>query len=158
MPELTITHRHAVPDDASRIAPNLRPCDALEINLATGKPLLEVLQESLKVSHESFAIEESGELIALGGIAFVDIPSMCLVAGVPWLVGTEALPKHSKTLVSEGRKTVTRRETMCDLMTNYCHVGNTMHHEWLQRIGFTLMPSPVKRGVSKAHFFQFFRD
>lgn len=139
--------------DCLSLAPRLRPEDALELELASGKTPLEVLKESLEVSSECFAAEADGLVIAMGGCRYIEEMSV----GVPWLVGSPEILNHPVSLVAAGRVAVDRWGKNCSVLCNLTHAENHVHHRWLRHIGFSFMPDPWPMGPTRAPFLQFFR-
>lgn len=141
-------------EDASSLAPRLRQADARELTLAAGPDLTATLRASIANSAESWAAEQSGEVIALGGVTFIAGPQRL---GVPWMVGSDELLQHPVKLVREGRRFVSLWGRQCDTLTNFVHAENRAHIEWLKRIGFTMGPVFPEWGHGKAPFIQFHR-
>lgn len=145
--------RPGVHEDASTLAPRLRPQDALELTLSDGPDLASTLARSVAFSTDCWAAEEDGRVIALGGFGVAEGTAI----GIPWMVGSPEVTKYPVKLVSVGREAVARWEPLCEVMMNFSHAENRLHHRWLERIGFTLAKDPIPWGHAGAPFIQFYR-
>lgn len=123
----------------------------MELQESSGPDVEKTLLESVISSHECFAGAEDGKVIALGGV--------CLVGrtGIPWLVCSPEAVRHPVKLVAVGREAVSRWEPLCDVMVNFTHPANTVHHRWLERIGFRFSPHMVPVGPNRTPFKHFYR-
>lgn len=143
--------------DCHDLAPRLRPEDALELRLSSGKEPLQVLLDSFAFSSECFVAEEDGLVIAIGGFGTFLHGEKKTKVGVPWMVGSPEMMRHPVTMVAAGRVAVDRWDSQCECMCNLTHQDNTAHHRWLHHIGFEFMPDVVPTGPTKAPFLQFYR-
>lgn len=148
---MSVIIRPGTVQDAHSIAPRLREADRKEILLGWGEDVLGALVASVEASHECFAGELNGVPIALGGIVGRD------GGGFPWLVGSPECVRFPVKLTSAGIVAVARWEREFQVMCNYSHIDNTVHHAWLRNLGFSFMPDAVPYGPRQAPFFLFYR-
>jgi hypothetical protein len=123
--------------------------------LSAGPDLETTLLDSVLHSDECFAGVLEGRVIALWGISLLPLDGKQV--GVPWLVASPEALKFPMKLVGIGKEMVARWEHQCDYMTNLTHAENTVHHRWLDRIGFTFTPGTTPVGTHQAPFRQFYR-
>lgn len=137
--------------DALSLSPGLREEDRLELQEASGPDVEKALIEAVLSSFECFAGVEGEKVIAIGGL--------CLAGriGIPWLVCSPEAVRHPKKLVEVGREAISRWEHLCELMVNFTHPANTVHHRWIERIGFHFSPGMVPVGPNKTPFKHFYR-
>ena len=75
------------------LAPRLRALDVAEIEAASGRPVAEVLAESIDRALWSEALMIDGTVEAIGGLGAL---SMMFGPGVPWLVGSDLLTERKR--------------------------------------------------------------
>ena len=150
MSKLTI--RKGTVEDCISLAPRLRAEDVLELVLTMEGSLEEILTGSLAESYECYVGEAGGVVIAMGGIVLTDSP-----VGIPWLVGSPEVVQYPVALVRYGRSSVDRWLQVRPVLENFTWARNTVHHEWLRHIGFTLDPLQVPCGPHQEPFIHFSR-
>lgn len=120
--------------DAFRLAPRLRVADRNEVSASTdGKNELLVLLDCLEWSEWALAIcsTDDDELIALCGVAGAD-----RVTGIPWLLASDELVKHSITFLRCSYSIVMLMLAYYPILTNHVDARNTTHIRWLKWCGF----------------------
>lgn len=146
--------REALIEDASTIAPLLREADKNEIAASTGSSPVDAMMYSIMGSKEAFvACLPDGTPVALFGIGDDGVGY-----GVPWMVGTDDMIRFSKSLVKDARKWVDKKTTEYPMLYNYVDSRNTVHINWLRRIGFTVSEIPEYFAVSDVPFYLFTRS
>jgi len=100
------------------------------------------------------AEEEDGEVIALFGVAGASLLGEHGPVGSPWLLGSDKLDRHAKTLVRAGKKYVGLIHEKYPYLANYVDKRNTISKRWLRRLGFTIHP-PIPRGPMGMMFHRF---
>ena len=129
------------PQDIEHITANLRAADACELQAVYGLEvdLLHCLTLSVAVSDDVYvAVNAAGEPVALTGVASV---SLLGGLGCPWLLGTNALLRYPRDIVTHGRQLVRKWDSKYSHMFNYVDSRNTRSIAWLQRIGFVIPPA-----------------
>lgn len=141
--------------DIEYIAGNLRLADQQELIASRGQDgsFFQIVAEAVGVSTKAWAmVGEDLRPTAVFGVAPV---SLLHRAGSPWLLGTDALFGHARTLVVWGRWYVARmREMYPGGLHNYVDARNVLSVNWLKRIGFTIHP-PEPYGVEGQPFHLF---
>jgi hypothetical protein len=130
--------------DVQFIAENLRHADIEEIRSVRGDAdLLAVVRRSVEVSGEVWvAVSACGMPVALFGVA----PTEQEHVGSPWLLGTDAVPKHRRELVVDGRKLVARWNRKYHTLFNLVDARHAHARRWLRHLGFVEHPE-VKLGA-----------
>lgn len=127
--------------DIEHVAANLRAGDIQELQ-AVGGPefdLMRCLVLSVAVSDDVYVlVTAAGEPVGLTGVAPV---SLLGGLGCPWLLGTDALPRYPRDIVTLGRGLVRKWESRYSHLFNYVDARNTRSIAWLQHIGFTVSPA-----------------
>lgn len=149
--------------DARDLAPRLREADRRELQAAHNRhmTLQGILERSIAGSSLCWAAEEDGRVVMLFGVAGLSLLSGVPRAGsvgVPWMVGSDELRHHGKTLVSRGRYYVGKMHEEYAFLMNHVDARNSPSKRWLRRIGFVLYPAepygpkglPFHRFVRKA--------
>jgi len=144
-------------DDAAVIAPLLREADKREIAANSGLAPEVALKESYATSSEiRLACHSDGTPIAIFGIGPNPLQE---TMGIPWMVGTDELAKHSLPLVRDARKWVERQLSTYPILSNFVDSRNTTHLRWLRHIGFHIDETPKYIGVDPTvPFYQFIRS
>lgn len=138
-------------EDLEELAPILRQADREEIEAATGKDVLDVLKSSLEFSTLAWAGRVNGELLCVFGVGS---PSLASGIGIPWLLGSKAIDKYSRTFMRQTTPYMKRMKKLCPLMVNFVDARNTKSIEWLKRLGFTILDAEPW-GVSGLPFHKF---
>lgn len=133
-----VSYRRARPDDAVRLLADLRPADRAEMEATSDRPLIDTVLHSLTFSDLPLAAEHDGVLLCLFGVAPTHLLSG---TAAPWLLGTNALPPHRRTLLAEGRRFVRAALADYDRLENYVDARNRQSVGWLKRIGFDIAPA-----------------
>lgn len=142
----------ATVEHALYLIPRLRQADKDEIWAAHGvEPRWGVLA-SLAVSRDtSYTGLADGEPICLYGVAQ---PSLLVLAGRPWMVGTDDVPKHSLKFLRESREVVRQMKEKFPFMFNYVDARHADAIRWLRWLGFTVADA-APYGPDKLPFHRF---
>ena len=151
-----LTYRVATLDDAVSLSSRLRPEDATEVRLGTGRPAEEVLVESVAISEVAEAAVVDGVVIAIRGISLASLPGNAII-GVPWMLCSPDVLRWSKRMVKDAIEWVAHHGNTYHIMGNMVHAENTKALGWLKHIGFTIGNLYPEWGVGKAPFYQFYR-
>lgn len=137
--------RPVAPGDVEFIATRMRAQDVAECNAAGHADLRAVLRQAVSMSVWARCAEVDGEPAALFGIAPLTI-SLMDPRGVPWLLGTDAVPANRRTLARLAPRYIREMLRLYPHLVNTVHTGNTVSVRWLKRMGFVLRdphPHPV---------------
>jgi hypothetical protein len=130
--------------DIVRFAPLLRSADIREIEASVGTAPEEALKQSISestVTRAVYSVPDNAPL-AIFGIGPADTG-----VGVPWMVGTDASSRYSKSLVKEGRRWLDQWNEVYPILTNIVDARNTVHLRWVRHMGFTLCEPRTGLGV-----------
>lgn len=137
--------------DGRYVADNIRECDRKEIvHLALMRPWPAI---RVTVAHAVGAWTglSNGEIGVIFGINrkthFSEI-------GVPWLLGTPLLDRHSVRMLRESRHYFERMERAFPKMENWVMAENRKSVQWLSWLGFD-MSEPMPIGVGGKEFIRF---
>jgi len=121
---------------------DLRPQDLAEIELTTGgKPPAAAIQDSVLKSDEvHVAVNEDGGIIMIYGLG--SHPSGF---GIPWMIASNELYRHTFTLLKHGRMVVRRFLERHPILCNLVDARNTVSINWLRWMGFTIRDSEDPR-------------
>ena len=144
--------RLATIDDCNTLGPRLREADKHELKVSCGKGPVTALTLSLNASDASYvAVDEVGEPILMFGV----VSSPQDFAGVPWMLGSKGIYKHTRQLQKECRQWLEVVHSDYDLLFNYVHAENPKAIRWLQWMGFTMIQLIPDFGVGKEPFYEF---
>jgi len=137
------------------IAQRLRQADRQELAAmhGAGLDLLECLQTAVSASEEAFVALAGDEPIAVFGVAPV-----CLLGGMgcPWLLGTDAMDRRGREIVTINRQHVARWGQRYTCLFNYVDARNLRSIAWLRHTGFIVWPAEP-RGLNGEPFHRFER-
>lgn len=141
-----LTFRSAALTDARDLAPRLREADVQEIVAANGPRcrVQNVLERSVLASGLCWAADEGDRVVMLFGVVGLSLLTgvdSTRTVGMPWMVGSDELRHHGKTLVARGRYYVGLMHEEYDYLTNHVDSRNSASKRWLRRIGFVLYPA-----------------
>lgn len=123
-------------EDVEFIASRLRAADIAELKAAseTTSPL-ETIQRALIHSDESFVYCNGDTPIAIGGV----VHRTELDGGAPWLLGTEEIFKHPRTLLKASTKKINEWLSKYKFLTIAVHVENKQSIQFIEHLGFNCM-------------------
>lgn len=133
------------------VADNIRQADKDELYSASGKFPLHALLHGFTHSDYLKAGCVNGQPINIFGTVPV-LEGTALV----WMVGTDGILDVSTRFLRESRKYADEMQENYPLLWNFVDAKNTVHHRWLQWLGFTLIRK-IKYGVLQGDFYEFAR-
>ena len=125
--------------DIVGLASTMRAQDVAEVRAAGREDLHEAVAQSVRVSAWCHAVHVDGELACIFGVA----PRGTLLnpVGVPWLLGTDLIPKHRRIFARLSRPYIAQMLAAYPHLTNAVHAKNTVAVRWLKAVGFALQPA-----------------
>lgn len=135
-----VIYRETTEADLAFVASRMRTADRLEVYRATGRGAHQALMGSVEDSSQAFTVVIDGEPVAVFGFAFQGG-----IAAEIWMLGTDALRKHPRTVLVEGRRIVDAWGDYFALQHNYVDVHNKTAIRWLKMLGFRFDERPVMR-------------
>jgi len=141
----------ATHDHAKVLATNMRQADVEEAWDAYHLSPLVALQMSMAASRDTKVGLADGEIVCMFGVGRL---SELSCDGRPWLVGSDALPKHARAFLRRNKAYISSIKTEFYALENYVSVKNKVAIRWLKWLGFTVH-SPEKYGVEGLMFRRF---
>lgn len=153
MPQVVFTTPNA--DDIDELVARMRQQDVDEVRAAGHTDLREVVADGVNRSVLCWTARIDGEVAAIFGVA----PAGTLTSahGVPWLLGTDLIPRHRRILVRHAAAYIERMLALYPRLFNAVHVDNTVAVRWLQHMGFTLHPAVEVETGAMFHPFEMVR-
>lgn len=132
------------------IARRMRKADRDEVWAGSRKTPAQALAFSLRKSSIAWTVIIDGRPEIMFGVGDLNI-----LAGIgsPWLLGTNAIEKHSRAF---WRRSPEFRDQLLSrylVLRNLVDARNTVSIRWLRRLGFTLM-DPINVRGHKFHLFE----
>ena len=145
------------PADVDELVASMRDQDVAEVLAAgyadTRTPVAEGVQRSVMC----WTCRVDGKLAAIFGLA--PFGGMLSDTGVPWLLGTDEVPRHRRILARVARPYIARMLAQTPRLMNVVHADNTVAVRWLARMGFKLSPAaPAGPHGALFHSFEMTRD
>lgn len=140
--------------DIEHVAHHMRANDAKECE-ALGFTPLQALSDSVKYSLRSYTLLDHQEApVAMLGVGRGIIPEW----GMIWLLGTKGIEENPMTFLRHSPPVLQRlfKETGKDVLYNYTHVNNELHHKWLKWLGFKFIRR-TEYGPYNELFYEFTR-
>lgn len=149
---MAVDFRLAEPSDAAWFAARLRPADAAELTAASGPDLENTLALAIETSHGRAFVASGDE----GPFALFGFAPLGLLADMasPWMVGTDTLFRHGRTLNRFGRAYCAAALQEFRALVNFVDVRNTVSIAWLKHLGF-VFSEPLAFGVEGRPFMRF---
>jgi hypothetical protein len=148
--------RAPTPADLTELAENLRAQDRAELDASGWTDYAEALDVATKTSRWSRAATINGELACVFGCA--EHGSLLAPSGVPWLLGTDVLPRHRRVLQQWAPRYIAAMLQEYPRLYNAVHVDNTVAVHWLERLGFKMHPAtPVPPNGAMFRIFEMTR-
>lgn len=137
--------------DLVELEENIRDIDKLECEVILGLSVKKALQLSTAMSYETLTGRVNGDLVAVFGIASVNILT---TEATPWLLATNNIDKYIFAFTRNNKKIIAKWKKRHSIMRNYIHVDNKITIRWLRWLGFDIQP-PKPYGVKGELFHQF---
>lgn len=140
--------REACVGDAFSVLPDLREADRLEwaASIAGG---VDHLYESIAVSKECYAVTDVDD-----GVAHIIFGVVTEPEPTVWLLGTNQGQRQAAWLLHGLREFYTEFFSRWPRLVCYSAPGNTVHHRWLQWMGFRFVRG-TPRGDFGAQFYEY---
>lgn len=145
------TVRPATEADAEFVGVLLRQADADEIKAASGREPVEGTVLSYRASRDPKVGCVDGVPVCIFGVAEQSLVSD---RAVPWLLGTDDLPKHARAFLRMSRAYVQNMKREYRLLFNYVDARNTYAVRWLGWLGFKI-EEPQPFGPERLPFHRF---
>ena len=149
------TFREATPGDIRELVPRLRQADIDECEAQFGRgTTLDVTLYGLRPDGVAFVAVREGKTIAAFGVSPGDDPGDEAGVGIPWLVGTDAMDRCARELLTEARTVLKIWHRFYPILSNVVDARNSKSIRWLKRLGFTVRdPKPL--GLAGELFHEF---
>lgn len=141
-------------EDIEYVAANMRANDVKECE-ALGFTPLRSLTVSVKLSTVAYTLlDHQAEPVAILGVGM----GLCPEWGAIWLLGTKGIEDNSMTFLRHSMPVLQRlyKESGKDVLYNYTHVDNELHHKWLKWLGFKFIRR-TELGPYNESFYEFAR-
>ena len=148
-----ITNRFPQDVDLVDLAENMRKSDIQELEAVTDLSPREAVIISVQRSDPQFlrAWHVDGKLICICGCSPVTVTT-----AAPWLLATDLLDSHLKSLTKEASKGVEKMLTVYPHLSNVIDVRQGKVIGWLDRLGFKFTSTQeIKPGYGLARFERF---
>ena len=120
-------------EDVEFIASRLRAADLAELKAASESTTpLETIQRALIHSDEAFVYCNGDTPVAIGGV----VHRTEIDGAAPWLLGTEDIFKHPKTLITASTKKVNEWLAKYKFLTIAVHVENEHSIQFIEHLKF----------------------
>lgn len=150
-----VERRAPTPEDLAHLAQHLRAQDQAELAAGGWSDFQRALEVSVERSRWAQVALVDGEPAAVFGCA--ELGTLLAPIGVPWLLGTELVPRHRRVLQRWARRYI---ETMLQdypRLFNAVHAENTVALRWLKHLGFTVHPPVANPQGALFHPFEMTR-
>jgi len=141
----------ATAEHAAAMAPRMREADRQEVWATSMSTPLDALERSLARSRRAHAGLADGVVVCLFGVAPVTVMGD---VGMPWLLGSEELPRYAVPFLRRNRPYVAAMSRDYRVLTNYVDARNALSIRWLRWLGFAIM-STEPYGALKLPFHRF---
>lgn len=136
------------------LAARMRAADIAELAACDHHDLLGVVERGVRGSRICWSVLEDGEVLCVFGVAPLRPHLLLEHVGVPWLLGTEAMFRHWRSLVRVPPSYIALMLDAYPRLVNFVHADNHQSIRWLRRMGFAL-DSAAPFGPNGAPFHRF---
>jgi hypothetical protein len=137
--------------DLDELAANMRPEDRDEIVASDGPDVRKTLAVALGWSVNALAVRSKDGLLCVFGTA---APSLLGDEAAPWMLGTDILARHPRTLTRVARRYIEEMLGVFPVLVNHVDTRNTASIRLLAWLGFTF-DEPRPYGVAGLPFRRF---
>lgn len=138
--------------DIKYVADHMREDDKREVLASYGGGPLNALVKSVAASDYPLVARKGDVPVALIGCVSSGLLS---TTGKPWLLGTDQVAKHAKSLCSLSREHINIWLDRYELLENYVDSRNHLHIKWLKHMGFEFGET-IGVGILKIPFHRFY--
>lgn len=150
---ITIRPTVMFPEDCHTLVSNLRAHDRAEMEASRGGITAEdMIDSAWRSKGSAMSAHCKDGLVCIYGVA----PSSEPGVGIPWLLGTDLLDHHMKSLCKRARAELAYWHRTYPTLTNYTDRRNIRILVWLRWLGFKLVRT-VPVGPNSTPFIQFLR-
>jgi hypothetical protein len=135
--------RVAKESDVARLAPRLRPEDRQEC-LAVGCDPGTMIADSLAASHEAFAAERDGQIIAMWGFGAVGL----FGEAEAWLLTAPEIERHKRLFLKLNRDFIRDIFRFHDSIICHVHADYCRAVRWLAWLGFQPVGTVTVNGAA----------
>lgn len=123
----------ATPGHARRLAHCVRKVDRMEWEIATGQPFLGHLLAGLLIPESSnWTLQDDGEVLAVFGVHPWDNAGV----GRAWFAGSDLLMSSVHRAQKKFHEGIAELHKRFPVLVASSWGANTVHHEWMKRMGF----------------------
>jgi hypothetical protein len=131
-----IDTRKAKQADAKWFAPLLRKEDIKEIEATNRFDIQKVLEDSIKMSDFCHVFVDKDEDNNLKPIAIFGLMKVNSETAIPWLLGTDEIPKNIRQLWPTAKQMVSAWSSMFRVLVNAVHADHKESITFLEHLGF----------------------
>jgi len=132
----------------------MREADRVEAFLSTGLSPEVALEESFRVSDETFAWVEGGVVMCVFGVgSHPDSPAW----GIPWMIASDDLPLKARRFARHCREAIALFHKRYPHLINMVHQDHEKAIHWLRWCGFTFH-APIALPSNGAVFIPFTKE
>jgi hypothetical protein len=128
----------ATDEHVTQMLPHVRQADRNEVMAAGGRTVEDLLGRCVEQAELAWSGLVNDEVACIFGVTGVSVISE---TGIPWMIGTDLIDKHAKAFLRRNRPIVATMLTRYPYLKNYVDVRNTKAIEWLQWLGFKILPA-----------------
>lgn len=150
--------RDTMLEDCRELARELRMEDRREIQAASDRPPLQVIQEGFARSDPCFTIIWQDRVVAIFGVAFLTdevVNGRSQRVGAVWLLSTPDLERLRLSFLRQSKFWLKRLAHGYDRLTNVIDDRNVLHRRWLEWLGFTMVQLLPGYGTQGEPFWEF---
>lgn len=151
-----VNYRPPRPGDAEHVLRHLRAADLAECQAAGHDPA-DSLAHGLRHSLLAWTGTVDDEpALAMG---CVPMGSLLSGVGVPWLLGTDLVPRHGRAFMRPAPRYIAEMLGMFPHLLNFVHAENRVAVGWLRHMGFRIHEAaPYGPHGAAFHLFEAYRD
>jgi len=147
--------RRSTPGDAVALSAHMREADRLEVQAASGRHPLGVLNEGLAISAECWTVvDDFHRVVCMWGVVPVENAILGERVGAGWLLTSEYIELCPKAFMLACHTMLPSVLRDWDVLTNWIDCRHEKAMRWATRLGFRIEP-PTPFGVEDRPFCRF---
>jgi len=122
-------------EHVEELAPKIRKADKQEIWASDRLLPKEALLRSMRITPSPLVGVANDKVFCMFGVG---VPTPLSDIGYPWMLSSDALPKHARKFLREGKKWIEQINNEYEILINFVDSRNKKAIQWLKWLGFSI--------------------
>lgn len=143
-----ITVERATEEDIREFAANIRDMDAKEVEVVSGIPFKDQVEDLIKYRKDTKVVKYNGVILCIGGW-YHEMLDWCLYSEgvVGWMLLTNAVEDHKIEFLRWSKELVKTLLESYPAITNVVYAKNELHIKYLKFLGAEFWEDPFRKDL-----------